>query len=198
MKKSSVQLQVLKGSEIQPYIDTLAELRLLIFREYPYLYEGNIQEERNYLKMYYQSKNSFVILVLDKGKPVGTATGVPFNKTPQDFRETFAKNGIPIEGIFYSGELILLKEYRNKGIGSRLYEELEKLVRGKYEKIAICEVTKAKKDPKRPKDYVPSDRFWSKKGFIRHRQLAMYTSWKKIGGRKKIRHTLVFSLKSIK
>lgn len=198
MKKSSVQLQVLKGSEIQPYIDTLAELRLLIFREYPYLYEGNIQEERNYLKMYYQSKNSFVILALDKGKPVGTATGVPFDKTPKEFRETFAKNGIPIEGIFYSGELILLKEYRNKGLGSRLYEELEKLVSGKYEKIAICEVIKAKKDPKQPKDYVPSDRFWSKKGFIRHPQLAMYTSWKEIGGRKKIRHTLVFSLKSIK
>ncbi|MBS0647776.1 MAG: GNAT family N-acetyltransferase [Verrucomicrobia bacterium] len=198
MKKSSVSLQVLKGAEIQPYINIIAELRLLIFREYPYLYEGNFQDERNYLKMYYQSEKSFVILALDGKKIIGTATGVSFDRTPPEFRKTFSKNKIPIEGIFYSGELILLKEYRNKGIGSRLYEELEKLIRGKYKKIAICELTKTKKDPKRPKDYVPSDIFWSKKGFIRYRQLTMYTPWKEIGGRKKIRHTLVFSLKDIK
>ncbi len=195
--KKSVQLQVFKGSEVQQHIDELAELRLSIFREYPYLYEGDIREERNYLKMYSSSENSLVILAQDGQKIVGAATGVPLKETSADYWEIFSKKGISIDEIFYLGELILLKDYRSEGIGNRLFDEFEKRVAEKhqYPKITICEVSRAKNDPQRPKDYVALDGFWKKKGFIKHPELVVYFSWKEIGNLKKTRHSLMFSIR---
>ena len=33
----------LTGAAITPYIDALAQLRIAIFREYPYLYDGDMK-----------------------------------------------------------------------------------------------------------------------------------------------------------
>ena len=53
------------GKQIQSYIDDIASLRLKVFKDFPYLYDGNIEDEHKYLERYSLSKNSLVLLFLD-------------------------------------------------------------------------------------------------------------------------------------
>jgi hypothetical protein len=42
----------LKGQDIIPFIPELAKLRIEIFKSYPYLYDGDLDYEHNYLNTY--------------------------------------------------------------------------------------------------------------------------------------------------
>lgn len=46
------ELFTLTGKEIGDALDDLAALRVKVFREWPYLYEGSLDYERNYLRRY--------------------------------------------------------------------------------------------------------------------------------------------------
>jgi hypothetical protein len=104
-----VQIEVCRGSEIQPYVERVAELRLIVFRDYPYLYEGDIAEERDYLKMYSVSSHSFVVIAKDRDQVIGMATAIPLNETSTDYWKIFSDKKIPIDVIFYVGERVVFK-----------------------------------------------------------------------------------------
>ena len=70
-----MEIRLLHGAAIAPYIDDLARLRLTVFREFPYLYDGTPEYEADYLANYARSGRSLVVLALDDGKVVGV--GVP-------------------------------------------------------------------------------------------------------------------------
>jgi hypothetical protein len=44
-----VVIKTVSGKDFEPYLLRLANLRIKIFREYPYLYDGNIEDEKQYL-----------------------------------------------------------------------------------------------------------------------------------------------------
>ena len=48
----SFQIKIFKGPEILPYVETLADMTLEAFFEYPYLYVGKREDELSYLKSY--------------------------------------------------------------------------------------------------------------------------------------------------
>jgi GNAT superfamily N-acetyltransferase len=202
MKKraQSVQIEVYRGSEIHPHIDEFAALRLSTFREYPYLYEGDIENERNYLKLYSGSQNSLLLLAKDGGKVIGAISGIPLKETSKVYWGVFSENSISLDDIYYLGELILLKEYRSGGIGTRLYDHFEKLIREKkiYTTIAFAELAESGDDPQKPEDYISLEEFWGKRGFVKHPELAASFSWKQTGKDQKTRHALVFSTKMLK
>ncbi len=43
------QLRQLHGQELGPWLDVLGKLRIRVFREFPYLYDGSLEYERDYL-----------------------------------------------------------------------------------------------------------------------------------------------------
>ena len=40
------------GAALEPWLDALGKLRITVFREYPYLNDGTLEYEREYLKTY--------------------------------------------------------------------------------------------------------------------------------------------------
>ena len=44
-----MEIRLLHGAAIAPYIDDLARLRLSVFREFPYLYDGTPEYEADHL-----------------------------------------------------------------------------------------------------------------------------------------------------
>ena len=42
----------LSGPALEPWLDALGALRIRVFREYPYLYDGTLEYEREYLRTY--------------------------------------------------------------------------------------------------------------------------------------------------
>ena len=54
----------LSGGDIDAFLPELARLRIRVFREYPYLYEGSAAYEEKYLKTYANVPESVMVLVL--------------------------------------------------------------------------------------------------------------------------------------
>lgn len=101
--------------ELQRYLPDLARLRIEVFRDFPYLYDGSYEYEEKYLKTYTQSPESVIVLVLDGEKVVGATTGIPMEHETEEFQKPFLEHGYDPKKIFYCGESVLLKDYRGRG-----------------------------------------------------------------------------------
>lgn len=67
---------VLKGAQIVKYLEEVVKFRLKVFREYPYLYDGNLDYEKEYFKDFANNPRAMVILVTRGEKTVGVATSI--------------------------------------------------------------------------------------------------------------------------
>ena len=184
------------GSELGPYIDSLGRLRIAVFLEYPYLYDGSLEYEREYLKAYLESHRSLVALVLDQGEVVGATTCMPMAEEGPEFQSAFTQAGYDLETICYFGESILLPAYRGRGLGKEFFTRREAHARKLGSAITtFCAVDRSADHPQRPADYVPLDGLWTKQGYTKHPELQATFVWKEIGEAAESPKTLTFWLK---
>ena len=194
------EITVLRGNEILPFIPAIAQLRIDVFREYPYLYEGDLAYEERYLKMYSLSEHAMIVLAKEGDQVIGAITGVPIVESMDEIKELFLEKKLTTAGVYYLGEIVLLKPYRKKKIGFAMYEEFEKTVRkmGSYHQIALCEIDRSSTDPKRPREYTSLDDFWTKQGYVKHPSLITHFSYLEIGNSEETLHPMVFWTKNLK
>ena len=188
-----------KGKEIESVILDLAQLRIIVFKDYPYLYEGSIVYEQEYLQTYINSERSFLFSVWDDDKMVGATTCIPLADETADVQEPFIKAGINIETVFYFGESILLSEYRGLGIGNRFFEERENHARsfGTFEKTCFCSVVRPENHPLKPENYQPHDSFWTKRGYKKDENLQSQFDWLDINESKSTLKPMIYWVKNI-
>ena len=187
------------GPQVRVYLEALAALRIRVFREFPYLYDGSLEYERDYLRTYEKSPRAVVVLALDGDRVVGASTGMPLADEEAAFQAPFLAAGRDPAGIFYCAESVLLPEYRGQGLGVRFFEEREAHARelGGFHSLAFCAVCRPPDHPLRPPGYEPLDRFWQKRGFTRHPELRAHYSWKDIDHDEQTSKPLEFWLKSL-
>lgn len=174
-----LRIERLYGAAIAQQLPGIAQLRIQVFREFPYLYEGSEDYERKYLQTYIDSPDSLFVLVFDGERLVGASSGLPLSDEVDDLRRPFEQQGEPVERIFYCGESVLLPEYRGRGIGVRFFEEREAHARrlGRFEKICFCAVERPADHPRRPADYLPLDGFWQRRGYQKRSDLRTTFVW---------------------
>jgi ribosomal protein S18 acetylase RimI-like enzyme len=189
---------ILRGEEVYACSDELAALRINVFREYPYFYDGNLENEKNCLSQYL-SANSALVIVKSGERIIGAITGIPLNEAFSDCKNFFVENEIPMEGIFYLGEISLLKEYRGQGIGAQMYELFEEFVRKNriYKEIALCEVMSPKEDPRCTSDCFYLDSFLTKIGYIKNPAWTIQFSWKELNSQEEFYHPMRFWSKKL-
>lgn len=160
------QVRVLTGDELIAALDQVAVLRIAVFRDWPYLYEGDLSYERKYLQSYVDSSDAVLVGAFDHGRLVGAATGTPLEDHAQDFAAAFEATGRHLHQVFYFAESILLPEYRGQGIGHRFFDlrEEDALTKGRRF-AAFCSVIRPPDHPMRPNNYRPLDGFWRKRGY---------------------------------
>jgi len=194
----SIRIERLTGKHVEPYLEELAHLRLTVFREYPYLYDGDMAYEADYLRTYSVSPESLFVLVFDGGHVVGASTGVPMADETDEFRQPFAREGFDPDRIFYFGESVLLAPYRGRGLGVRFFAERERYARelGRFDHTAFCAVERPADHPSRPPDYVPLDAFWRKRGYEKTDLITHYP-WKDLGDDAMTEKPMVFWIKRL-
>lgn len=187
------------GEAVAPYVGDLARLRIAVFREYPYLYEGDAAYEQRYLTAYARSPRSVFVLALDGGRVVGASTGLPLADDGEAFHRPFLESGIPLDEVFYFGESVLLRDYRGQGLGHRFFDEREAHARrlGGFRLTAFCAVERADDDPRRPAGYRPNDAFWRKRGYVRQEDMFCALEWKEPGDSGPSVHSLRFWLRPL-
>ncbi len=175
--------QRLSGPELNQYIDELAQLRMRVFRDFPYLYDGDSDYEARYLKTYIEAPDSVIVLAFDGKKVVGASTGLPLRHEMAEVKQPFLDAGYHLDDIFYCGESVLLPDYRGQGAGVAFFDHREdhaKHLQGiKYS--CFCGVQRPANHPARPADYVPLDQFWRNRGYEKRPELATHFSWKEVG-----------------
>ena len=176
--------QLLTGSAVAENLDDIASLRITIFREFPYLYDGRREDESRYLQVYANDPDTIVITVSDSGKIVGAATGIPLRHEHQELVEPFAGSDYSLDEIYYVGELLFYPEYRNRGLGLRLVERMEEQVRSleSYRYLTCATVVRSNDHSLRPAAYLPIDRFLAVAGFYPLPEMMTEFSWLETDG----------------
>ncbi|MCS5707929.1 GNAT family acetyltransferase [Candidatus Berkiella cookevillensis] len=188
----------LKGKQIKDVIDDVANLRLTVFKEYPYLYDGNMEYEKKYLNTYIESEESVLIVVKDAGKIVGASTAVPLEFETPECQKPFLENHLPLRDIFYFGESVLLPAYRKRGVYRHFFDNREKTAQNYGSKlVAFCSVVRDKADKRQPKDYSPLDIVWRHFGYERHPELVAHYEWKEVGVPKPTLKPMMFWMKKL-
>jgi GNAT superfamily N-acetyltransferase len=177
-----LRLEKLSGAAILTQMDALAALRIRVFRDWPYLYDGTAEYEAHYLQVYVDSPRSLALLVWDGERCVGASTCLPLADALPDMQQPFVERGMDLSRIDYFGESVLLRDYRGRGVGVEFFRQREAHAREHGLSIcAFCSVDRDALDPRRPADYVANDAFWTHRGYRKQPQLRGHFSWPDIG-----------------
>ncbi len=188
----------LSGKQIAPHLDDLAQLRIEVFREFPYLYDGDEAYERHYLQTYVDSTRSICSLVYDGDSLVGATTGLPMSDETAEFKKPFADAKCDIPRIFYCGESVLKKSHRGRGIYKHLFRAREEHAKALgFELATFCCVQRPDDHPLRPHDYVPLNAIWVRFGYSEHAELETEYVWKDIDRSEPQPKRMRFWLKSL-
>ncbi len=188
-----------QSTEITPYLDDLAALRIQVFREFPYLYDGNRDYERQYLQTYIDSPRSLAVLVCADDRIVGASTCVPLEDEDAAFRLPFENAGIDPAEVFYFAESILLPEFRGHGLGKRFFDEREAHASsfGRFRYTAFCAVERPTDHPRRPAGYRPLDGFWQSRGYRKQPHLQIRFPWRDLDDEHETEKTLTFWMRAL-
>ena len=180
--KDEVTLERIQGRDILPYIDALASLRISVFREYPYLYDGSLDYEKEYLAVYARSTRATIILARKGERIMGASTAIPLEDENDYVQEPFVNAGIDLHKVFYFGESVLDRAHRGLGIGYRFFVEREwtALELPEIDTTSFCAVIRPPDHPRKPAPYTSLDTFWLKRGYRKAAHLQSRFSWKEI------------------
>ncbi|TJY62231.1 GNAT family N-acetyltransferase [Sinimarinibacterium sp. CAU 1509] len=194
----SLRIESLCGGQIATQLDALAQLRIVVFRDWPYLYEGSLAYESRYLQMYVSCPRSLAILVWDGDRCVGASTVLPLTDAPVDMQQPFLDAGVALGSIDYFGESVLLPAYRGRGLGVKFFELREAHARQHGLSVcAFCAVERDVDDPRKPIGYIPNDSFWQHRGYRRAPHLRTTLSWPDIGQSESTEKPMTFWMRSL-
>ncbi|MBD3678943.1 MAG: GNAT family N-acetyltransferase [Rhodobacteraceae bacterium] len=188
----------LKGAAVEDHLDDLAQLRITVFRDWPYLYDGDLEYERGYMARYKDAPGAILVGAFDGDRLVGAATGSPMEDHADDFAKPFAGTGCDLTDIFYCAESVLLPEYRGQGAGHAFFDRREAHARALGRKYAaFCGVVRREDHPARPSDYRPLDGFWRKRGYAPLEGVVARFRWKDIGDEDQTEKPLQFWIRKL-
>ena len=195
---TDIQIETVTGAGVLPWLEQVAHLRIRVFREFPYLYDGEWQYERDYLAAYADSPGSVVVLALDGDTVVGASTGLPLVDADDAFQAPFRQQGLPQEAVFYLGESVLDAGYRGRGIGHAFFDQREAHAQRLGAGLtSFCAVIRAAGHPARPADYRPLDPFWRSRGYQPVPGMQARFPWKECGEDMESTKSMQFWLRSI-
>ncbi|MCL6286056.1 GNAT family N-acetyltransferase [Ruegeria sp. 2012CJ41-6] len=191
-------IEALSGQKLVDSLEDLARLRIEVFRDWPYLYDGDLDYEHEYLKSYAESASAILVGAFDGDRLVGGSTGMALLEHSDDFSAAFEGTDLDLSQIFYCAESVLLPQYRGQGIGHQFFDLREEYARGSgYAKSAFCGVVRPADHPARPAHYRALDGFWTKRGYHKLPGVIAQFSWKDLGDDAESQKNLQFWIRDL-
>lgn len=191
-------VRVLTGPALEAALDDVAGLRIAVFRDWPYLYDGSREYEREYLQTYRDSPGAVLVGAFDRDRLIGAATGTPMEDHAADFAAPFRQTGVDLARIFYCAESVLLPEFRGLGIGHRFFDLREDHARAlNRSHVAFCSVMRPEDHPARPATYRSNHAFWEKRGYAQLPGVTAEFSWRDMGEAGETRKPLQFWMRAL-
>lgn len=194
----SLTVRALTGAALETALPDVARLRIAVFRDWPYLYDGDLAYEEGYLQSYRNSAAAIVVGAFDGDRLVGAATGTPLADHADEFGAAFAGQGIALDRIFYCAESVLLPAYRGQGAGHRFFDLREAHARALgFDHVTFCAVQRPADHPARPEAPQDLHPFWRKRGYVPLDGVTTTFGWKDIGASEETHKTMQFWMKPL-
>ncbi|RVT84236.1 N-acetyltransferase [Rhodobacteraceae bacterium CCMM004] len=178
----ALDIRVITGQDVEDALDDLARLRIAVFHDFPYYYDGDFAYERRYMESYRDNDRAVLVGAFDGRRIVGAATGMPLEDNEPQYVQAFTEAGYDPDTVFYCAESVLMPDYRGRGVGHAFFDHREDHARRLGRRWStFCSVMRPDDHPGRPEDYVPLDGFWEKRGYARMDGLTTFYHWKDRG-----------------
>ena len=188
----------LTSNDLVAALPDLARLRIAVFREWPYLYEGDATYEERYLRAYAESDRALVVGAWYGAQLVGAATATPMEDHAEEFAAPFRARGHDLAEILYCGESVLLPAYRGQGAGRAFFARREAHGRALGRRFAcFCGVVRPPDHPRRPNAYMPLDAFWRRQGYEPMEGVTTQFAWREVGAAAETEHPMQFWIKPL-
>ncbi len=194
----NLEVRALRRAEIASRLDDLAQLRIRVFRDWPYLYAGDLEYERRYLAPYCDSDGAVVAGAFDGTDLIGAATGTPMLDHQAAFGAALDKLGIDLSRVFYCAESVLLPAYRGNGVGHAFFDVRENhALQIGMDHAAFCDVRRPADHPARTVAARSLHTFWRKRGYREVPGAIARFSWRDVGESRETEKPLQFWLKRL-
>lgn len=176
-----IQFKECIGSDLLPHIEDLARLRISVFRDFPYLYDGDMEYEKKYLNTYASSPRSYAVLAMDDDDVIGASTAIPLEDETSEVTAPFIMHNHILSDILYLGESILDKRYRGQGMGKKFFTYREEYgARLNRTAFSFCAVERPEHHPLRPENYQNLNGFWEKMGYQPLQNYSTHFTWQDV------------------
>lgn len=179
---AATRVVALTGDRLSAALPALARLRIAVFRDFPYLYDGTLAYEEAYLAKFAAGRGAICVAAYDGAEIIGASTAAPMAEHASEFGAPFAAKGYDLSKLFYCSESVLLASHRGHGLGHAFFDEREAHARrlGGFTHATFSSVVRPPDHPLRPKDYRPLDAFWLKRGYAKAEGIVSSYTWKDI------------------
>ena len=144
-------IRALTGEALEAALPDVAALRITVFKDFPYLYDGDLAYEEAYLQAYRETDRALLVGAFDGARLVGASTAAPLADHADDFRAAFEGSGHALGDYFYCAESVLLPAYRRQGVGHRFFDLREAYGRDLgFTKCCFCAVIRPEARTFRP------------------------------------------------
>jgi GNAT superfamily N-acetyltransferase len=197
---TSLRIETRTGGQIMPLLRELAALRTRVFREWPYLYDGDENYESEYLKSYARSERAMLAVAYDGETVIGASTCMPMTDAGANVAGSVAAHGLDPQHFFYFGESVLLPAYRGHGLGVGFFaaREAHVLADGICDHALFYAVRREPNHPARPANATSLEGFWAHRGFTQAKGLSCTMRWKEISFPAEVENTLDAWVKTLK
>ena len=195
---NAVRFETYTGAAIAPMLGAFQRLHVTVFHEWPYLYDGD-PGEAPYIAPYVHRPRAALFLGRAAGQPIGLATCLPLGDESANVQAPFLAHGWDVRRFFYFGEGVLLKEWRRRGLGKRLFALRESHARAvsTADYAVFCSVRRPAAHPLRPADATTNEAFWRGRGYQPLDGVACTMTWRDRGEAEEAPHTLDFWIRSL-
>lgn len=182
---SSITFQTLTGTAMNEALGEVARLRLSLFREFPYLYEGTEEAEAAYLQTYAAAQGALLVLARDEaagGRVVGVCTAVPLSAEEAEFQRPFVAAGIDPTQVLYVGEALLEAQYQGQGLGNALLDRAEAHAATLgLPLMAAAMVVRPDDHPQKPQGWRSPRSLLERRGYVVRPELDTTLTWQEVG-----------------
>ena len=177
-----VEVRVLGSDDIAHWLEDIATLRQTVFRDWPYLYDGSLEYERQYVASYRDHPGALIVGALEGGRLVGASTSTPMEELSAEFAAPFTAMGIPRSDILWGPESALLPAWRGQGIGHRFFALREAHAKGLGRThVAFASILRPADHPLRPAAARTNDAFWRRQGYAPLDGFVVEFGWRDVG-----------------
>lgn len=198
MNLDDITVRVLTGPALEAALDDVAALRIAVFRDWPYLYDGTLDYERQYLATYRDNPGALLVGAFHEGRLIGASTSTRMEDHAEAFAAPLRQIEVPVTSILYGAESVLLPPYRGIGMGHRFIDVREDHARALGRShVAFASVTRPADHPLRPSDARTNDAFWRGRGYAPLPGVEALFSWRDVGDAEESEKPLQFWMRAI-